>query len=81
MRRTLAIAIMIACPILASAGELRVIAKQEKNEPCQAGDTPVWASKYCKSGGTGLAHCDDGKVVIDIDAQPYCRITIYEHSR
>lgn len=39
------------------------------------------ASKYCKSGGTGLAHCDDGKVVIDIDAQPYCRITIYEHSR
>ncbi|MET3594381.1 hypothetical protein ABID26_003789 [Mesorhizobium shonense] len=45
MRRTLAIAIMIACPILASAGELRVIAKQEKNEPCQAGDTPVWGIK------------------------------------
>ncbi len=84
MRRVIAIAIMIACPTLANAGDLRVIAKQEQNHPCRKGDTPdmmpAWESKYCKSGGTGLAHCDDGKIVIDIDAQSYCRVTISEHA-
>ena len=40
--------------------------------PCKNGDTPEtpngWDGKWCISGGTGLAHCDDGEIVIEVDA-------------
>ncbi|MBZ9683282.1 hypothetical protein LB531_21730 [Mesorhizobium sp. CO1-1-2] len=83
-RSCFAIAVLIACPTLASADDLRVIAKQDSDHPCRRGDTPdiapAWASRFCKTGGTGMSHCDDGKIVIEIDAQSYCHVTISEHA-
>jgi len=62
-----------------------VIAKWELNRPCQESDGPqmpaAWGRKFCRGAGTGLTHCDDGRIAIDIDAQEYCHITLSEHSQ
>ncbi|MGB8898775.1 MAG: hypothetical protein WCC90_05805 [Methylocella sp.] len=64
-------------------GPVIVIAKWELNRPCKEDDGPQmpieWSRKFCRGAGTGLAHCDDWKIAIDIDAQTYCHITLYEH--
>jgi len=62
-----------------------VIAKWELNRPCEEDDGPqmpaVWKQKFCRDYGTGLAHCDDGKIAIDTDAQMYFHITLSEHTQ
>jgi|SRR5271165_3317638 len=62
-----------------------VIAKWELNRPCEESDGPqmpaAWSRRFCRGEGTGLAHCDDGKIAIDTDAQDYCHITLSEHAQ
>ena len=63
-----------------------ILVKEVKlNHPCQDGDLPEmpggWDKKWCTSGGTGMAHCDDGKTVLDIDSQGYCYFAISKHQK
>jgi len=54
------------------------------NRPCEEEDfnkLPHWTTIQCRGYGTGLQHCDDGKIAISIDAQTYCHISVFRHTR
>jgi hypothetical protein len=65
-------------------GPVMLVKEWTLNRPCKDEDfskLPHWATIQCRGAGTGLTECDDGKLGISIDAQTYCHISVFRHTR